>query len=260
MQYEEPLPRKHRFIYFIGKTILHNSLSLCLGRHVSSVCCRMLWLYLSELRRCFACRLSIRCIRFLPGRICNSAVYKKQSPTKVLPWSCMLHSTAKRQVKRHVWKICSSNSLFVSGWRCKEVSVLRGYFLALMTHLCSRCLSVPAVKHRCLGRAISALHATQSPYQQSVWRRLATQVATILSSGNSLTRWVTKHNVWLGMVLYVLLVNSLSTIQPCLTAIKIIELAQIFSFADFRHQQSISTLIGAISKSILACETIQGNI
>lgn len=32
MLYEEPLPRKHRFIYFIGKTILHNSLSLRLGR------------------------------------------------------------------------------------------------------------------------------------------------------------------------------------------------------------------------------------
>lgn len=126
----------------------------------------MLWLYLSELRRCFACRLSMRCISFLPSRICNSAVYKKTKPKKekkVLPWSCMLHSTAERQVKRHVWKICSSNFLFV---KRLAGGVSRGFYAERVlscaddtAHLCSRCLSVPntAVKHRCLGRAISAL-------------------------------------------------------------------------------------------------------
>lgn len=66
-------------------------------------------------------------------------------------------------MKRHVWKICSSNFLFVK-WLAGAVS--RGFCAERelscaddTAHLCSRCLSVPntAVKHRCLGRAISAL-------------------------------------------------------------------------------------------------------
>lgn len=152
---------------------------------------RMPSLFLSEVQQCFVCTGFPQVASLFPSRICSWAVYKKQS-LRILPWSCMLHSTAERQVKCHVWKICSSNFLFV---KRLAGAISRSFFaervdscaddsvLAKTAHLCSRCLSVPntAVKHRCLGWVISVPLYT-CPYQQSVWRRLwlTTQVATIL--------------------------------------------------------------------------------
>lgn len=47
----------------------------------------------------------------------------------------MLCSTAKRQLKCHVWKICSTHFLYVKRVAVAETSLLRSYVAALMTRL-----------------------------------------------------------------------------------------------------------------------------
>lgn len=132
---------------------------------VSSVLCQNAIFVLVRGAAVFICTGFLQVASLFPSSICSWAVYKKQS-LRILPWSRMLHSTAKRQVKCHVWKICSSNFLFVK-WLAGAIS--RSFFaervdscaddsvLAKTAHLCSCCLSVPntAVKHRCLGWVIS---------------------------------------------------------------------------------------------------------
>ncbi len=150
--------RKHWLFHIIFLNIGIISIRLRQGRcTVSSVYCRVASLFLS-VKRCVSYTY-FQCV----ASLCSWAVYKKTRP-EVLPWSCMLHSTTERQVKCHVWEICSSCFLFVKAAGAGAgSSLLRGCTPALMAqfvfgktaHLC--CWSVPntAVKHRCLGWVIS---------------------------------------------------------------------------------------------------------
>lgn len=93
-------------------------------------------------------------------------------------------------------------------------------FAAKAAHLCSCCLSVPntAVKHRCLGGAISVfLYTCYSKPISAVCLEAAMAQHPggdhTVESGNSLVCRATKHTMSHCMVLYVSLVNSCLTIN-----------------------------------------------